>query len=281
MVVSEIILTAKVLCALTEGQPIVTPKYFQDYVKSIKNNTVVPEPDNYVPELNETLLSKNISLNYVPIRKILFQNKIFVFLTEKSKIQMAELITIAGGKSISWEKDKFDANQLKNEHSYIFLEENRDDMNKNSEMFKSFTKCVKLIQEHGKRSIPLQEIALAVIYNSIEENCNPNFNRAALLLLGQTEDTPKNEIIHAYDTEISAKSDSMDTQPCIEVLPSFEATISSFDTKSQNTSKRSLDFEENSSEQATKRRKEEQSKYAAVSFIEQYVVIIFKIIFLI
>lgn len=275
LVVSEIILTAKVLCALTEGQPIVTAKYFQDYVESIKKNTAAPELLNYVPELNETLLSKNISLNYVPTRKTLFQSKIFVFLTEKSKIQMSELIAIAGGNSISWERDKFDANKLKKEHNYIFLEENRDEMNKNSEMFKSFTKCIKLIQENGKRSIPLQEIALAVIHNSIEENCNPNFNRAALLLLGQTEETPKTEIIYAYDTAVS---DSMDTQPCIEILPSFEATIS-LDTQSQNTSKRSLDFEENGSEQVPKRRKEEESKYAKLSFIERYVSIYIFIFF--
>lgn len=96
VVVSELILTAKVLCGLTLRRPIVNAKYFEDLVACVKNNTPPPEPDKYMPELHETLLNKNIKLDRNAERFNLFKGKTFVFLTTKSEQHMQELISLTG-----------------------------------------------------------------------------------------------------------------------------------------------------------------------------------------
>lgn len=269
LVVSEVVLTAKVLCALTEEQPIVTGKYFQDYIKSIKNNIHPPNVKDYLPEINESLLSKKIKLEYHASRRTLFKNKTFVFLTEKCKVQMAELISVTGGNSISWETKKLTIDMLKKEKTnYIFLEENIDDINQNSDMYKSFSKCVKFLSESGKRSIPLQEIALAIVHNSCEENCNPLFNRVALLI-ANTPSTQNSEQILAYDTEhilptSTQKESQMSEMQTMVVMPSYDdIDVSPIENQSF---KRPLDL--NSSEEKAprkKNKKEIQSKFIDMS----------------
>lgn len=96
LVTNTIKLTSKVLCALVEGKHIVNIDFWKDYVNAVKNNLKLPSPGSYQPELNESLLSKNISLAYNPERKTLFKGKIFAFFTQKSMQGIQEVINLAG-----------------------------------------------------------------------------------------------------------------------------------------------------------------------------------------
>lgn len=96
LTVKELIVSVKVLCAITYGQPIVLIQYWQDLLKCIKKNIKLPDVENYLPPISESLLNKDVSLKYKPERKTLFEGKIFVFPDENLKKQMASIVKIAG-----------------------------------------------------------------------------------------------------------------------------------------------------------------------------------------
>lgn len=97
LTVKEILLTSKVLCAIVEGIPIVTLKYWEDFVENVKKNLPPPDTKQYIPPCAEAVLSsKKNMLTYQPARKELFRNKMFVFLNNTTWKQMQELIFLAG-----------------------------------------------------------------------------------------------------------------------------------------------------------------------------------------
>lgn len=63
-------------------------------------NEPLPDPQNFKPPITESLIN-GIDLSVNDARKILFKNKIFVFPTEKLKLQMNDLIEKTGNNSIS------------------------------------------------------------------------------------------------------------------------------------------------------------------------------------
>lgn len=96
LVTSTVKLTSKVLCALIEGKHIVNIAFWNDFVKSVERNLKLPNPSNYLPELNEALLSKNVPLVYKPERKTLFAGKIFAFFSLKVMQGIQDVIHLAG-----------------------------------------------------------------------------------------------------------------------------------------------------------------------------------------
>lgn len=97
LVVKEITLTPKVLTCIICGTPIVTPKYFTDFLRNIEKGQIPPDLKNYTPPCGEAVLpQKSISLDYDPTRKTLFGNKIFVFSNKTVWSQMIDLIQAAG-----------------------------------------------------------------------------------------------------------------------------------------------------------------------------------------
>lgn len=61
---------------------------------------------------------------------------------------------------------------------YIFIEENPRNASQ-TDVYKTFYEAVASLESLGKRTITLQEIALAILNRSCEKDCNPNFNRIA------------------------------------------------------------------------------------------------------
>lgn len=99
LVVKEIMLTPKVLICIIWGTPIVTPKYFAEFLRNVKENRPPPDTKNYRPPCGEAVLpQKSVNLNYNPERKTLFANKVFVFSNKTIWNQMTDLIQAAGKK---------------------------------------------------------------------------------------------------------------------------------------------------------------------------------------
>lgn len=97
IVVKEILLTPKVLIGIIFGKPIVTPKYFFDFVMNVKQNRIPPVIKDYEPPCGESILPQHrISLEYNPDRKMLFTNKVFVFFSKAIWNHMTDLIEAAG-----------------------------------------------------------------------------------------------------------------------------------------------------------------------------------------
>lgn len=93
----EIVLTVKILCAVIAGTPIVTLKYWKDYVNNVKQNLPSPNVADYKPPCSEMILNyQNIDLDYKDERRSLFKDKIFVFPTKREKDKMVDMIRLAG-----------------------------------------------------------------------------------------------------------------------------------------------------------------------------------------
>lgn len=97
LVVNEFMLTIKVLLALIEEIPIVTPDYFTEYGKSVESGTEPPDINKFnKPPITEQLLKSDFKYQYNSRRRCLFENKVFVFLKTSSKNQMEDVIKACG-----------------------------------------------------------------------------------------------------------------------------------------------------------------------------------------
>lgn len=97
LVVNEFMLTIKVLLALIEEIPIVTPDYFTEYGESVESGTEPPDINKFnKPPITEQLLKSDFKYQYDSRRRHLFKNKIFVFLKASSRNQMEDVIKACG-----------------------------------------------------------------------------------------------------------------------------------------------------------------------------------------
>lgn len=193
----QITLTLKVLHALVDNKPIVTSKYWEKFAENVKNGLPPPDVDQFKPPLVEALLNK-VPLDENQQRKCLFQNKVFIFTDKASKEQMGEIIQKAGGKIDLW--DKTSPLSYTNEE-LLLMQCNDSTENEN------LCKILKQNSKFGKRTIPLQEIAMSIILCSCEKDCNPNFNRE-VEVFGR-----KTQVEVFKNTPIAFETQSQDSTP--------------------------------------------------------------------
>ncbi|KAK4877261.1 hypothetical protein RN001_009767 [Aquatica leii] len=174
--VNEITLTVKVLSAVITGVPIVTLKYWDYFINCVNNKKPIPSPLNYIPKCSEPILKENLNFEYKEERRQLFKDKIFMFPLKSDTAKMASLIKAAGGEFRSWEESPYLEDTIEERilKKYVIIETG-------DKVDKSLLKFVSKYTETGQRTIPLQEIALAIINCSCEQDCNPKFNRKAVV----------------------------------------------------------------------------------------------------
>lgn len=170
-----------------------------------------------------------------------------------------------GGQILSWERSQISQAALANDTpEYLLIEEPLDNIDLDSANYKSFTAAVNYLSKHNKRSIPFQEIALAVVHCSCVEYCNRNFNRKALLIPDSTQQAESENIL-AYDTQQRQSQNESRIQPytqqsvdvTVTVPPSYETDMETMLSIGASSSKRPLDT--NSVCSMSKRIKEEPS----------------------
>lgn len=86
------------LCALASAKPIVFPSYWRQYELMTKGQAEVPNPENFIPAMNDKkLLSEktNLCLPNV-LRKTLFKDKTFVFPSTSSYEALKNMVEMAG-----------------------------------------------------------------------------------------------------------------------------------------------------------------------------------------
>ncbi|XP_044268561.1 nibrin [Tribolium madens] len=218
LTVPVIVLTIKMLNALIDDKPIVNLKFWDEYIKRIKNNEPLPDLQDFKPPVVETLLN-GIDLTPNPERKTLFKNKIFVFPTEKLKLKMMYLIKQTGGSCISWEKQPLSITQVtksKNTYLFIFSDEPKNTPESLKQIHEYLTKI-------GERTIPLQEIPKAIMLSSCEKDCNPKFNR-----------------VHSVFVEKELNSES-EILPLVQETPTDDVLPQNFEPKQELVIPGSLD----------------------------------------
>lgn len=115
-----------------------------------------------------------------------------------------------GGTCYYWNekpltKDHFSSNNPQ----YLLIQ---DDV-KNSQENDSFMKMIDYLHSIRKRSIPFQEIAMAVVVGSCEKDCNPDFDRTGTLIQQREQIIFTNDIL-APETQTQ---DLLDVKPSVVV----------------------------------------------------------------
>lgn len=199
--VEEMMLTVKVLSAVIAGVPIVSVSYWDDYVKCVKANIAIPDVKSYVPKCSEVVISDNISFEYKEERRELFKNKLFVFPKKSDNEKMAGLINLAGGESVSWDVHPISVEKIANEDSKDYILMQSSNINDNIKQNPLLADFLHHYTKLGNRTIPLQEIALAIINCSCEKDCNPKFNRKACVFKTSTQQVARSEAFLAMPTQ--------------------------------------------------------------------------------
>lgn len=89
----------KTVCALLAAKHIVTPAYFEDYLEAVKTKKdTFPKPEDYLPTLAETSLPRDISFSPDETRTKLFENKLFLFFTNKQTKKIGVAVKCGGNK---------------------------------------------------------------------------------------------------------------------------------------------------------------------------------------
>ncbi|XP_074646381.1 uncharacterized protein LOC141902512 isoform X2 [Tubulanus polymorphus] len=174
VVMSNLSVTIKVICALVNFGNIVTSDYLVEYVNSITNKKELPDPDAFLPPLAESQIDPNeISFQRKDVRKMLFADKKFFFLTSKQYDKLHVAVEMAGGTAIL----------ARNEHSHMLTKPESivmySDPNEQSQAQTQNTQdrvnhVISYLCKYGKRAIPEAEFGYAVLYCSIEKYCNPD-----------------------------------------------------------------------------------------------------------
>ncbi|XP_060518612.1 nibrin isoform X2 [Cylas formicarius] len=191
----NIVLTLKFLQALIDEKPIVTPKYWEEYANCIMNNHEPPNINEFnKPNIGEELLSKDYDFSPNPARKTLFSNKLFIFPMEKNKLQMQEVIECCG-ECVSWEESPLIMSEMKKSTKDYILIKSEDQLGT------AFKKVVQAFLKEHKRTIPVSEIALAIISCSCKTNCNPDFDLANKVFGNRTQHVPAEGTPLAMETQ--------------------------------------------------------------------------------
>lgn len=96
LTVNKIMLTIKALCALVEGQPIVTMDFWIELAKNVDTNLPPPDHHKYKAVFFESVLNRHLICANEQSRKSLFQNKVFVFRTKLSLGKIEAAVELAG-----------------------------------------------------------------------------------------------------------------------------------------------------------------------------------------
>lgn len=195
LTLQKISLTVKVLHALLEDKPIVVPAFWTKFVENVSRNIAPPDWSEYNdPPLAEALLNK-VEFKKAAPRKNLFMDKHFLFYLEKEEKQVKDLIEKAGGTCSSWEKNPIKIKDLTENHLLMQSCKEVDD--------KNYKEVMKHVLKQNKRTIPIQEIAMAIIHGSCEKDCNPVFNRAIEVFNApnHVESTQHNSLVHNTETQ--------------------------------------------------------------------------------
>lgn len=183
LVMKEIKVTIKAVCAMISLKHMVTINYFQDLIKAIQERKCHPDPENYIPESGEPLLMKeNVSFKHRPERTHLFENKTFICTSQKQYKKLHLAITLASGTvTLLGENDELKASVFLHPDT-IVMKPQSDSGRISSSNVPSYVNTIEQeLKRNKKRVIPESDIGLAVVHCSIERYCNPSYNLESTL----------------------------------------------------------------------------------------------------
>ncbi|XP_077284905.1 nibrin [Arctopsyche grandis] len=183
LTMSSITLTLKVLSALVSGKPIVTASFWSTCYENFQKDVPFPDPADYLPPISEpTLNQQTANFRVDQTRCKVFANKLFIFVSRSQMEKYGYVIKAASGKTILLNDAKMSKSQLCSA-SNIIVQCIMEELSQDSQTVKTvFDEIVQYMKTKNFRVIPEAEIGLAILCNSLNKYCNPNFNFSAEIL---------------------------------------------------------------------------------------------------
>lgn len=205
LVMNNISVTIKVVCALLSLKNIVTPDYLEKYIKYLRGESGQPDPDQFLPVITETQVETHeVSFKVVPKRRNIFQGMKFIFLNEKQFKKMNLAVELGGGLPVlleeKWQKDTM----LVEKGSVVMQCEPNQCTQMMSQDSNNWVLHVQaFLRKHKKHMIQDAEIGFAVLYCSTEKHCNPNKDSDDQVLRHVPSQSVSNTDVLVANTEVS------------------------------------------------------------------------------
>ncbi|XP_066962802.1 nibrin isoform X1 [Macrobrachium rosenbergii] len=198
LVMNNITLTIKVVCALAAAAHIVTPDFFTKWADAIMKKAPHPDASDFLPPLQEMSINQSLaSFSPNEERMKLFKGKHILFPSSKQLKRMGPAIELAGGVSVLLSEENY---KLVSSIHYLLVQLPAE-KNQEPARTKLFWKSKEILKGKGLRVIPESDIGLAILYRSTEAHCNPSFDVADILKRNGSSSLSQGAHIYATETQ--------------------------------------------------------------------------------
>ncbi|KAG7474921.1 nibrin [Solea senegalensis] len=179
--------TIKTISALLCCCPIVKPEFFLELNKAVEQKVPLPKAESFLPVIDEPSLSKDdVKLGVTPLRKQLFAEKTFIFLSAKQLKRLSAAVGFGRGKSQLLAEGCLPRDLLESSQTCVVDATTGSSQTLLSSSTAEWANSVKnIVQRKGLRVITESEIGLAAIFASCDKYCNPSN------LTAETESAPQ------------------------------------------------------------------------------------------
>ncbi|XP_065909548.1 nibrin-like isoform X2 [Dysidea avara] len=176
LIMNGIMVTVKVVNALSNLKPIVTPKWLEDCVTAIRGGNSIPDHADYLPEVTDPNCKDNKTC-FLPdeSRSFLLSGKVFYFLTEKQYQRLKECINNGGGickLAVSLES-LASLDELVNNNAIVMSVDGTLLSSLDNNRKQWVEEALSFVKSKGYRTIVDSEVGFALLSVSIEKHCNP------------------------------------------------------------------------------------------------------------
>lgn len=236
-----ITLTIKVVLALAQGSHIVTTDFWNKCLDAITNQTLLPNPSNYAPQVVEsTLNQENVSFLPNDVRKTLFCGKSVVFFSRRQFDMYKPVLVKCSATPLLLSETKMTKSSLC-EPNVIVIQYNMTNTSQETQAQRDqINDIINYMKNNGKRVIADAEIGLAILYCSTEKYCNPGFNFPSEVMKQTNDKNGKPARVLAHESQEPTKklNSKNDNVVINETLPGFKRKLSDDDDFQTNSNKK-------------------------------------------
>lgn len=197
-----ITLTIKVVLALAQSSHIVTTDFWTKCLDAITNQTLLPNPCNYAPQVVESTLNKeNVSFLPNDARKILFSGKSVVFFSRRQFDMYKPVVVKCSATPLLLSETKMSKSALC-DLNIIVIQYNMTTTSQETQAQRDqINDIINYMKINGKRVIADAEIGLAILYCSTEKYCNPGFNFPSEVIKQMNDKNGKPANVLAHESQ--------------------------------------------------------------------------------
>lgn len=202
-----ITLTIKVVLALVQNSYIVTLDYWKKCVEAINNNLLLPNANNFTPQILESTLNKE-NVSFIPQKErcTLFAGKKVIFFSRRQLEMYKIILSKSSALPLLLSESKLTKSALCEEDVIVIQYQISSTSQETQSQRDLINEIIDYLKCKGKRVVADAEIGLAVLYCSISKYCNPAFNFPSEVVKQLPEQTAKHMNILAPESQNSSEN---------------------------------------------------------------------------